>query len=134
MGGVAGHAGLFSSINDIAAYARAVLGTGKAILSEPLFGRLFANEIDAHIGAQSLAFFCTGNSFIPELSGFSDGSVAHSGFTGCFMLLDRTNEVAACLLTNRVVADPDDNSRFLELRRNWLTAVAVDLGLIPQLP
>jgi CubicO group peptidase (beta-lactamase class C family) len=134
MDGVAGHAGLFSSINDIAGYARALLGSGKALLSEPLFARLFENELDPAVGAQSLAFFCRGNSYLPDVEGFSDQSVGHSGFTGCFVLIDRASEAAACLLTNRVLNTTEDANRFLELRRRWLGAAAQDLGLAAPSP
>jgi CubicO group peptidase (beta-lactamase class C family) len=129
MGGVAGHAGLFSSVRDMAAYSRALLGAGKALLPEPLFGRLFASELNPAIGFQSLAFFCLGNAYIPRIEGFSRQCVGHSGFTGCFLLIDKANDAAACLLTNRVLSADSDAPRFLDIRREWLTAAARDLGL-----
>lgn len=129
IGGVAGHAGLFASIQDIAAFARALLGSGKALLSAGTFGSLFRNALNPAIGFQTLGWFCTGNKLMPQIDEFSSDSIGHSGFTGCFFLVDRSNQCAVCLLTNRVLNAEDDSSKFLELRRNWLTAAAIDCGL-----
>jgi CubicO group peptidase (beta-lactamase class C family) len=129
LGGVAGHAGLFASINDMAAYVRALIGSGRALLPERLFSRLFETELDASIGAQSLAFFCRGNAYLPDIPGFGSGYVGHSGFTGCFLVIDRQSQSGACLLTNRVLNPDPDAAPFLELRRRWLAAAARDLGL-----
>jgi CubicO group peptidase (beta-lactamase class C family) len=129
MDGVAGHAGLFMSIDDIAAYARALLGSGKALLSEAAFNSLFAPAIDPAIGCQTSAFFTIGNAYMPDTIGFSQSRVGHSGFTGCFMIIDRETENSACLLTNRVLNTTSDQAEFLKWRNLWLSAAAIDLGL-----
>ncbi len=129
MGGVAGHAGLFASTGDIAAYARALLGTGKALMSAESLTLMFEDQLAPDVGFESLGWFRRGNEMMPDVAGFSAESVGHSGFTGCFIWLDRPNQVAACLLTNRVLNAAEGSERFLELRRRWLSAAAQDLGV-----
>ncbi len=130
-GGVAGHAGLFLSVSDLAAILRALLGNGRALLPQELFGEMFVNQIDG-VGHQSLAFFTRGNPYLPNASSFSDTAVGHSGFTGCFVLIDRENEAAVGLLTNSVLSSVSGaKAKFLELRNEWLEAAALDLRLAP---
>ncbi len=128
-GGVAGHAGLFLSVGDLAAILRALLGNGRALLPQELFGGLFVNEI-AGVGHQSLAFFTQGNAYLPDVAGFSEKAVGHSGFAGCFVMIDRENEAAVGLLTNSALSGlPDAKAQFLKLRGEWLAAAALDLQL-----
>jgi len=129
LGGVAGHAGLFSTPDDIILYARALLGAGRALLSEEYFETLFKSALKPEVGFHSTAFFTTGSGYMPKDIGFSESSVGHSGFTGCFILIDRSNEAAACLLTNRVLNQTTEQAAFLNWRNRWLKAAAKDLGI-----
>ena len=64
---------------------------------------------------------------MPQGDLFSDQSFGHSGFTGTAILIDPTFEVSLVLLTNRVVNQSEDGSRFLRLRRLWLNSMAASL-------
>ncbi len=127
LGGVAGHAGLFGTAADVLAFAEAVRLGGGPILSRASVARMSESQIPAIIGAQSLSWFCSGNDYLPQGDLFSDKSFGHSGFTGTALLIDPASDVSLALLTNRVVNQSEDGSRFLRLRRCWLNTLAASL-------
>jgi CubicO group peptidase (beta-lactamase class C family) len=109
MGGVAGHAGLFSGAPDLARFAHAILGCftrpdAKTIfLPETL--RAFARPQAAKSGSPRALGFDLPSA--PSQSGryFSPGSLGHLGFTGTSLWLDPERELAIVLLTNRTWPD-----------------------------
>ncbi len=127
MGGVAGHAGLFGTAAEVLAYAEAIRTGGNPILSQASVRRMAESQISPTVGFQSYGWFCAGNDYLPQGDLFSDQSFGHSGFTGTAILIDPAFEVSLVLLTNRVVNQDEDGSRFLRLRRLWLNAVAASL-------
>ena len=124
MGGVAGHAGLFGTAQDALAFAEAIRTGGGPILSHAATERMAVSQIPPSIGAQSYGWFCAGNDYLPQGDLFSDRSYGHSGFTGTALLIDPAVDTSLVLLTNRVVNQDEDGSRFLRLRRLWLNIVA----------
>ena len=127
MGGVAGHAGLFGAAAEVLTYAEAIRTGGKPILSYASVRRMAESQISPAVGYQSYGWFCAGNDYLPQGDLFSDQSYGHSGFTGTAILIDPAFDVSLVLLTNRVVNQEEDGSRFLRLRRLWLNAVAASL-------
>ena len=127
LGGVAGHAGLFGTASDVLAFAETIRTGGRPILSPAAVERMSVSQIAPAIGAQSYGWFCAGNDYLPQGDLFSDYSFGHSGFTGTALLIDPAFEVSLVLLTNRVVNQTEDGSRFLRLRRLWLNVVAAAL-------
>ena len=103
MGGVAGHAGLFSTADDLSKFAQALLNGGASILSPlavekmttpetppaaPLL-RGFGWDIDS-------PFSSNRGDLLPV------GSFGHTGFTGTSMWIDPTTQTYIILLTNAV--------------------------------
>ena len=127
LGGVAGHAGLFGTAADVLAFAEAIRAGGGPILSGASVARMRVSQIPPALGAQSWGWFCAGNDYLPSGDLFSDQSFGHSGFTGTALLIDPAAGVSLVLLTNRVVNQAEDGSRFLRLRRLWLNTVAAAL-------
>ena len=127
LGGVAGHAGLFGTAADVLAFAEAIRTGGGPILSPASVARMSETQIPASAGTSSLGWFCAGNDYLPSGDLFSDASFGHSGFTGTALLIDPASDVSLVLLTNRVVNQSEDGSRFLRLRRLWLNTVAASL-------
>lgn len=103
MGGVAGHAGLFSTAEEVARWAEAIheeLG-GAARLGRPALLRAICAEglgFDRPSDAESSAGTRFGR-------GGPQGAVGHLGFTGCSVWLDLDRRWSAVLLTNRVYPD-----------------------------
>lgn len=128
LGGVAGHAGLFGTAADVLALAEAIRTGGGRVLSRASVARMRVSQIPPTLGAQSLGWFCSGNDYLPSGDLFSDQSFGHSGFTGTALLIDPAVDVSLVLLTNRVVNQAEDGSRFLRLRRLWLNTVAASFS------
>ena len=127
LGGVAGHAGLFGTAEDVLAFAEAIRTGGGPLLSRAATRRMAGSQIPEAVGAQSYGWFCPGNDYLPQGDLFSDHSFGHSGFTGTALLVDPAFDLSLVLLTNRVINQDEDGSRFLRLRRLWLNVVAASL-------
>ncbi|GAA0368355.1 serine hydrolase domain-containing protein [Bacillus horti] len=105
MGGVSGHAGLFSTVQDLAKFARMIElnGRDKPILSEAsirLSKKNFTPALDEGRGLGWMMKSPISYSACGEL--FSDLSYGHTGFTGTSLWFDPEEELHVILLTNRV--------------------------------
>jgi CubicO group peptidase (beta-lactamase class C family) len=117
MGGVAGHAGLFSTARDVALFAQMMLngGTlnGVRILRPETIARWTARQ-----GAESSRAIGWDTPSRGSSAGryFSPRSFGHTGFTGTSIWLDPEKDLFVILLTNRV--NPTRvNNRIGALRR-----------------
>ena len=108
LGGVAGHAGLFSTADDLSRYARAMLskGTldGKRVLAERTFDS-FVTRHETTSGGRALGWdkdsrFATHRSAL-----FSPRAFGHGGFTGTAMWIDPGKDLYVVFLSNRVHPD-----------------------------
>ena len=103
MGGVAGHAGLFSSAPDLARFANSILRRETVVRPETL--RVFSQPHPARSGSpRALGFDLPSE---PSQSGqhFSAHSLGHLGFTGSSLWLDQERDLAVILLSNRTWPD-----------------------------
>jgi CubicO group peptidase (beta-lactamase class C family) len=108
MGGVAGHAGVFSSAHDLFLFAREILrarrGEGRVLTTRS--AEEMTTKIVAPAGCPHTLGFDTPT--LREESGsqagrhFPEASVGHLGFTGCSVWIDLSREISVVLLTNRV--------------------------------
>lgn len=111
LGGVAGHAGTFSTVKDMSHFMEMILNNGmykdKRFLSKSTIDMLFEPKVEIKNGV-SLVTEKRGIGWIVKgdypCSGdlASNNTIMHTGFTGTHVFVDRDNEVAFCLLTNRV--------------------------------
>ncbi|WP_419938357.1 glycoside hydrolase family 3 N-terminal domain-containing protein [Candidatus Palauibacter sp.] len=147
LGGVAGHAGLFSSARDLAKFAAWILAAARegrdlAVTARPppgAYTRSFAARLDSpspEIVAQFTARAAPASSRAlgwDTPSGrssagdyFGEGAFGHTGFTGTSMWMDPELDLFVVLLTNRV--NPTrDNRKHIELRRAVHDAVATSI-------
>jgi CubicO group peptidase (beta-lactamase class C family) len=100
LGGVAPHAGLFSTAQDLAKFAHAMLRQGRPIL-RPETVSLFTRRESAPAGTTRALGWDTPSS--PSQSGkyFSAESYGHLGYTGTSLWIDPTRQLSITLLTNR---------------------------------
>ena len=103
LGGVAGHAGLFSTANDLATFAQMMLNHGELngirIVSDSAV-TLFTHRA---AGSRALGWdTCDGNGGCGSY--LSANAYGHTGFTGTSMWIDPDRELFVILLTNRVHA------------------------------
>ncbi|MGW7242133.1 serine hydrolase domain-containing protein [Streptomyces sp. NPDC054804] len=96
LGGVAGHAGLFSTARDLAVFCRALLAGG-AYGPARILGPDF---VDLLLGPPGLGFLVDQRWFMGELAG--RGAAGHTGFTGTSLVLDRATDTFLVLLANTV--------------------------------
>jgi serine-type D-Ala-D-Ala carboxypeptidase len=104
LGGVAGHAGLFSTAQDLALFAHAVLSAGRPIL-RPETLALFTKRESVPLGTSRALGWDTPS--IPSQAGkhFSPDSFGHLGYTGTSLWIDPIRQLSVILLTNRTWPD-----------------------------
>ena len=104
LGGVAGHAGLFSTARDVATFAHTMLQAGTPIL-RPETLALFTKREGSPEGTSRALGWDTPSK--PSQSGqyFSAASFGHLGYTGTSLWIDPEQRVSITLLTNRTWPD-----------------------------
>ena len=129
LNGVAGHAGVFSTADDLAVLAQTIINGGSygdtRILSEDSVDALMHNENAAFPGnSHGLGFELDQMWYMDGLVG--PETAGHTGYTGTSIVIDRASKSFVILLTNRVHPS-----------RNWGSnnparrAVARDMALRP---
>ena len=129
LGGVAGHAGLFSTARDLAIFCRMLLGGGEVnksrILSEravhqmtaPYFSR--GGQVIRGLGWDIASPFSS-----PRGEGFSEISFGHTGYSGTSLWIDPASDTFVVLLTARI--EYNNVKEFSQLRSN-LSSLAAEL-------
>lgn len=105
LGGVAGHAGVFSTAKDLAILGQMILNDGRyageRILEPETVELLVKNQIPEFPGNEhGLGWEVAQGWYMDALSGVS--TIGHTGFTGTSIVIDQNNDTIAILLTNRV--------------------------------
>jgi uncharacterized protein YbbC (DUF1343 family)/CubicO group peptidase (beta-lactamase class C family) len=128
MGGVAGHAGLFSTADDLSKFAQALLDGGKGILSPLTVEKMTSPEQPPNATAVrgfgwdiDSPFSSNRGDLLPV------GSFGHTGFTGTSLWIDPLTKTYIILLTNSV--HPRGQGNAVGLRTKIATAVAAALPL-----
>jgi CubicO group peptidase (beta-lactamase class C family) len=111
LGGVAGHAGLFSSVANLLRFAAEVVSAGAENSANGVPNLFEAATVKRFIQRQEPAGSSralgwdtpSGNSSAGKH--FSSHSVGHLGFSGCSLWIDLEAAVAVVLLTNRTLPD-----------------------------
>jgi uncharacterized protein YbbC (DUF1343 family) len=125
LGGVAGHAGLFSTGDDLAIYSRAILGggevDGKRILSAQSVAQMIATY-DVPGGVRSLGW-TVDHSFRGH--GLSPRAIGHFGWTGTALWIDPDKDLFVVVLTSRLHPNGQGDAKPLVARINGLAATVV---------
>jgi len=126
LGGVAGHAGLFSTADDLARFCRMLLNggalDGHRYLKESTVRAMFTPYVVGEI-TRGLGWDMASPYSRTLGSYFAMGSVGHTGFTGTAIWLDPASRGYLIILTNRV--HPSGKGTVAELRRRVSAAVSV---------
>ena len=97
-GGVAGHAGLFSTVRDVARFGQMLLGRNPVSRAGPLPEEVVAEFTSPGVDeGQGLGFWT--NRWAE--AGLGPGGFGHGGFTGTQLLVDPDADIVVVLLTNR---------------------------------
>ncbi len=127
LGGVAGHAGLFSSAQDVATFAHAMLKGGDPILRPATLSLFTARESSPEGTSRGLGWDTPS---APSQSGryFSPRSFGHLGYTGTSLWIDPERNVSVTLLTNRTWPD-STNQAIKQIRPRFHDAILEALNL-----
>ena len=135
MGGVAGHAGLFSTAKDLARFAEMLLGGGAVegtrVLAPLTVARMTTPATPPNMGdRRGLGWDIDSRYSANRGDLFSHGSFGHTGFTGTSIWIDPPTETAVIFLSNRVHPDGEGNVTAL---RGWVAtlAAAATTGVSP---
>jgi CubicO group peptidase (beta-lactamase class C family) len=104
LGGVAGHAGVFATAEDVAKFAHAMLNGGHPILHRETVSLFTRRESMPQGTSRALGWDTPSR---PSQSGkyFSPNSFGHLGYTGTSLWIDPVRQLSVTLLTNRTWPD-----------------------------
>jgi CubicO group peptidase (beta-lactamase class C family) len=109
MGGVAGHAGCFSTALDVSLFAQCMLLDGSPLVKKETL-EIFTRRLDSPTGTSRALGWDTPSQ--PSQSGkyFSSRSYGHLGYTGTSLWIDPDRQLSVTLLTNRTWPDRTSQS------------------------
>jgi CubicO group peptidase (beta-lactamase class C family) len=133
LGGVAGHAGVFSTAGDMAVLAQAILNggsyRGQRILRPETVHSMLTNYNQAFPGNEhGLGFELDQLWYMGALA--SPVSAGHTGYTGTTLVIDPESRSFAILLTNRVHPSRTWGS-INAARETWATSLAKAMAVPP---
>ncbi len=116
LGGIAGHAGLFSNVADVLRFASCILRGGAPVFQREAVSLFTARQSMPPHTSRALGWDTPS---APSSSGqfFSSHSVGHLGYTGTSLWIDREKQIAVALLTNRTYPDAHSESSSEGIRR-----------------
>ncbi|WIY07356.1 serine hydrolase [Amycolatopsis mongoliensis] len=135
LGGVAGHAGVFSTANDMAVLAQTMLNGGSyrghRILGEDTVRQMMLTNYNQQFpdDAHGLGFELDQPWYMGALA--SPVSAGHTGFTGTTLVIDPESRSFAILLTNRVHPSRSWGS-INTARQVWATSLARAMAVKPE--
>ncbi len=135
MGGVAGHAGLFSTAADLAIFSRMLLNGGShngARILSPLGVEKMISPSTPGLEPNTRALGWDVDSSFSSNRGelLPIGSFGHTGFTGTSLWIDPATEMFVVFLSNRV--HPDGKGDVTPLRARVATVAATALTSVPK--
>jgi uncharacterized protein YbbC (DUF1343 family) len=134
MGGVAGHAGLFSTAADLASFCRMLLGAGTfqgARILSPLAVEKMTSDASPDLSPTTRALGWDIDSAFSSNRGelLPIGSYGHTGFTGTSLWIDPATGMFVIFLSNRV--HPDGKGDVTPLRARVATVAAAAVTSLP---
>ncbi|MDP2434492.1 MAG: serine hydrolase domain-containing protein [archaeon] len=131
MGGVAGHAGIFSNGVDLVTYARNWMFNSDHFISplSPSTQQLFRTDYQPSFSSRALGFNTCNPNSPDECWNLSCGTLSastfmHIGYTGTEICMDPVRQIFTILLTNRIYPDETHSASSIHtLRSNFNTQV-----------
>jgi CubicO group peptidase (beta-lactamase class C family) len=128
LGGVSGHAGMFSTAHDLGQFAKVVMGHDRSdsgkILSDESVRLMWSRQWQDREGEYGLGWDRIRTSY---MNGIDDpDAVGHTGFTGVSLVISPQRDFALILLSNRVHPVRSDRAQIDLARRRLVEAVLRD--------
>jgi CubicO group peptidase (beta-lactamase class C family) len=131
MGGVSGHAGLFSTAGDLSTFCEMMLEggsyQGERILSPHSVQIMTSNQIEG-LGNYGFGWATRSDDYCSCGDFMSEKAFGHTGFTGTSIWIDPEEDVFIILLTNRVHPSRE-NQNHIRLRPLFANAVMSSIQL-----
>lgn len=134
MGGISGHAGIFSTIDDIFVLMETWLFDKRPDILNSTTVKLFVTEYNHSFSSRALGWN-TNDPDVPDrgwdgtCGHLSSLTFLHLGYTGTQICADPKNKILTVFLTNRVYPT-GSNTKIMTYRKMWNDAVAKQFGLI----
>ena len=136
MGGVAGHAGLFSTAADLARYARMMLNQGELdgarIFKPETVALMTSVQSPDGLAPRGLGWDIDSPYSSPRGKNFPLGSYGHTGFTGTILWIDPHSRTFYIFLSNRVHPSAKANIVPLYSKLGTLAAEAAGVSSAPR--
>lgn len=126
LGGISGHAGLFSNIADISKFANMLINRGKGYMSPPTFEAMIRNYTNGMDENRGIGWCIKGTELSSGGDIISPNAFGHTGFTGTSLWVDIENDIYVGLLTNRV-HPTRENMKIARFRRVFHNAALAAL-------
>jgi serine-type D-Ala-D-Ala carboxypeptidase len=125
MGGVAGHAGIFTTARDLGTFCRSMMGHREGAVAAPLstasIALMWSRQWQDSEGDYGLGWDRLRPSY---MNGIDDGDVVgHTGFTGVSLVVSPKRDLAMILLSNRVHPTRAGTNLIGRARRSFVEAV-----------
>ena len=100
LGGVAGNAGVFSTMSDMTKYARMLTSMGSPIIKRETFDKAIKNYTPQMSESRGLGFLYVDERYMQTGSLFKDGSFGHCGHTGQSVFVNAESSLSVIILTD----------------------------------
>ena len=138
MGGVAGHAGLFTTAADLAKFARMILRGGAPILKRATVTAMTSVQTPPNVLVRRAGGFDVDSGYSrPRGTLFPLGSYGHTGFTGTILWINPQSKTFYVFLSNRVHPNGKGMVTALQVALGTLSAKAARVkkhDLLPPRP
>ena len=134
LGGVAGNAGLFSTLNDVTRFARMMLDLGSPLISEKTFSSAIQNRTSCMSEGRGLGFLCVEDRYQQTGGLFPEGSFGHCGHTGQSVFVHHESGLYVVILSDATASMIQKYGRenydgVKQMRHDLHAAIAKDLAL-----
>ena len=134
LGGVAGNAGLFSTLNEMTVYAQFLLHHGAPLMREETFLHAIQRHLEAEKESRALGFLYVDEHYAQTDGLFPNGSIGHCGHTGQSIFIDPATDFYTIILSDATLqsfkkAGHDFYPPVMVMRQKLHEAVRKDLGL-----
>lgn len=131
MEGVAGHAGLFAPVQDVASYVRywltGTMANGETLLKPSTLAEATSNQLPQELEARRGLGWDISSSFSNQRGeAFPESGYGHTGWTGTSIWVDPASKTFVILLANR--NHPSESGRIKALREHVGTLAAEAVG------
>ncbi len=134
LGGVAGNAGLFSNVDDLTKYVKALLSRPSPLFSEKILNLAWQNYTPNMNESRGLGFLYVDERYTQTGGLFPNGSIGHCGHTGTSVFLDPKSGFYTIILSDATVSTvkkygQENYGEVIQMRHDIHAAINADLRL-----